>query len=172
MPSIRPKNNPLAASTLHNKPESQEVATAEKHSYSQILKSSALIGGSQVLTIAIAIVRTKAMAVLLDPAGFGLMSLYSSIVDLARNIAEMDINSSGVRQISEVVGSGETERIARTANVLRRIAVLLGLLGAGLLVLFSRQVSMLTFGSDQHTSSIALLSLAVMFGCVAEGRER
>ncbi len=39
--------------------------TAEKHTYGQILKSSALIGGSSVVNIAIGIVRTKAMAVLL-----------------------------------------------------------------------------------------------------------
>ena len=42
-------------------------------SYGQILKSSAWIGGSSVLTIGIGVVRTKAMAVMLGPAGFGLM---------------------------------------------------------------------------------------------------
>jgi antigen flippase len=151
-------------------PQTVDVATEEKHSYGQILKSSALIGGSQVLTIAIGIVRTKAMAVLLGPAGFGLMSLYSSIVDLTRSIAEMGINSSGVRQIAEAVGSGETERIARTATVLRRIAVLLGLLGAGFLIFFSSQVSTLTFGNDQHAGSVALLSFVVLFGCISGGQ--
>ncbi len=90
-----------------------------------------------MLTIAIGIVRTKAMALLLGPAGFGLMSLYSSISDLARSIGEMGINSSGVRQIADAVGSGDTDRIARTATILRRIAVVLGLFGASLLMLFS-----------------------------------
>ena len=73
MPSNSRNNNPLAASSLQEMPESAEVATAEKHTYGQILKSSALIGGSSVLTIAIGIVRTKATAVLLGPAGFGLL---------------------------------------------------------------------------------------------------
>ncbi len=165
-----PSNSSLAATSRQDMPQTEEVATSEKHSYGQILKSSALIGGSSMLTIVIGIIRTKAMAVLLGPAGFGLMSLYGSIVELTQSIAEMGINSSGVRQIAEAVGSGETERIARTATVLRRISVLLGLLGAGILILFSSQLSTLTFGSDQHASSVALLSLAVLFGCVSGGQ--
>ena len=83
--------------------------TAEEHTYGQILKSSALIGGSSVLNIGIGIVRTKAMAVLLGPAGFGLMGLYGSIADLAVSIAGMGVNSSGVRQIAEAAGFGRRQ---------------------------------------------------------------
>jgi PST family polysaccharide transporter len=151
-------------------PQKAEVATDENHTYGQILKSSALIGGSSVINIAIGIVRTKAMAMLLGPAGFGLMGVYGSIANLAQSIAGMGINSSGVRQIAEAVGSGETERIARTAVVLRRTSVFLGILGAVLLVAFSRQVSTLTFGDDQHAAAVALLSLAVFFSLVSAGQ--
>jgi hypothetical protein len=38
-----------------------------KHTYGQILKSSALIGGSSVLNVFFRVVRAKAMAVLLGP---------------------------------------------------------------------------------------------------------
>src|SRR4051794_27796016 len=54
----------------------EEAATANRHSYGQILKSSALIGLSTMVNLAIGIVRAKAMAVWLGPAGFGLMGLY------------------------------------------------------------------------------------------------
>ena len=165
-----PSNNTLAVSSPQNIPQTAEVATAEKHTYGQILKSSALIGGSSVLNIAIGIIRTKAMAVLLGPDGFGLMGVYGSIANLAQSIAGMGVNSSGVRQIAEVVGSGETERIARTAVVLRRTSVFLGILGAVLLVVFSRQISTVTFGDDQHTVAVALLSLAVFFSLVSGGQ--
>jgi len=140
------------------------------HSYGQILKSSALIGGSSVLKIGLGIVRTKAMAVLLEPAGFGLMGLYGSIADLAGSIAGMGINSSGVRQIAAAVGSGETARIAQTATVLRRTARVLGILGALLLVVFCRQVSLLTFGTYQRAGAVALLSLAVLFSSITGGQ--
>ena len=69
------------------------------------------------------------MALLLGPAGFGLMGLYLSIVDLAETIAGMGVNTAGVRQIAAAVGSGDKERIARTAKVFRRSSMALGLPG-------------------------------------------
>lgn len=147
-----------------------ELPAAEKHTYGQILKSLILIGGSSALNIGIAIARTKAMAVLLGPAGFGLMGLYGSIADLAVSIAGMGVNGSGVRQIAEAVGSGDAKRMARTVTVLRRTAVLLGIMGAGLLIGFPQKVSELTFGTDQHAGAVALLSLAVFFRLVAGGQ--
>ncbi|WP_433968440.1 O-antigen translocase [Tunturiibacter gelidiferens] len=139
-------------------------------SYHEILKSSALIGGSQVANIVIGIVRIKAMAMLLGPAGFGLFGLYGSIQNLTQSIAGMGINSSGVRQIAEAAGSDDKARIAQTAAVLRRTAIILGLLGAALLLAFSRQISQLTFGSTEHTAAVSLLSIAVFFGLVSGGQ--
>lgn len=151
-------------------PQTARSTIAEKHTYGQILKSTALIGGSTVVNIAIGIVRTKAMSLLLGPAGFGLMGVYGSISSLAQGVACMGINSSGVRQIAEAVGSGDTERVARTVVVLRRTSIFLGILGAVLLAVFSRQVSALTFGDDRHAAPVALLSLAVFCSVVAGGQ--
>ena len=145
-------------------------ATKGLSTYGQILRSSAIIGGSSALNLAINIVRTKAMAVMLGPAGFGLMGAFTTIADLARTLAEMGINNSGVRQIAESAGSGDSQRIARTVTVLRRTTVVLGLLGALLLAAFSRQVATLTFGSDEHWGAVALLSLAVFFRLVSDGQ--
>ncbi|MEO6817577.1 MAG: hypothetical protein ABI177_12845, partial [Edaphobacter sp.] len=64
-----------------------EVPPVERGTYGQILKSSALVGGSSVLNIIIGIVRTKIMALLLGPAGFGLLSVYGSIVTLTQTFA-------------------------------------------------------------------------------------
>lgn len=169
----------MPSSLCHNPPSSfpqeslpQPVAKSaeENHTYGQILKSSALVGGSSLLNIAIGILRTKAMAMLLGPAGFGLAGLYGSVADLSISVAGMGINSSGVRQIAEAVGSDDRERIALTTAVLRRSSIVLGLLGAALLVVFSRQVSRLTFGNDQHAAAISLLSIAVFFRLVSAGQ--
>lgn len=123
-----------------------------------------------MVNIGIGVVRTKVMALLLGPAGVGLLGLYSSIADLAQNLAGMGINSSGVRQIAEAAGSGESKRVAQTATVLRRTAVFLGLLGAALLLVLARQAARLTFGDDQHAGAVALLALAVGFGAISGGQ--
>jgi antigen flippase len=164
-----PDDEPLHA--ISQQPQSQPTAVAgTKGSYGQILKSSALVGGSSALNIAIGIVRTKAMAMLLGPAGFGLFGLYGSIANLTQSIAGMGINSSGVRQIAEAVGTGDKTRIAQTAAVLRRTSIVLGLLGAALLLVFSRQVSRLTFGETERAASVSLLSMTVFFSLVSAGQ--
>ena len=150
--------------------QTAESPASGSGTYGQILKASATIGGSSVLNIAIGMVRTKAMAVLLGPGGFGLFGLYGSIASLSQCIAGMGINSSGVRQIAHAVGSDDSEQIALTTTVLRRTSIVLGLLGAGMLVALSRQISTLTFGSEQHAAAISLLSIAVFSQLVSNGQ--
>lgn len=83
-------------SAIVNVPSASGATTdVPKTSYVQILKSSAWIGGSSVLTIGIGVVRTKAMALMLGPAGFGLMGLYNSIIDLALAAVSMGIANPG-----------------------------------------------------------------------------
>lgn len=151
-------------------PVTEGAADAKTQSYNQILKSSAVIGGSQLLTIAIGVVRIKAMAVMLGPSGVGLAGLYGSIADLTVSIAGMGLNSSGVRQIAEANGSNDRERMARTAAVLRRASILFGALGAVLLAVFSWQASTLTFGSNEQAGAVALLSIAVFCRVVSAGQ--
>src|SRR6516164_5249444 len=143
------------------------AAPAKNQTYAQILKSSAIVGGSTVVNVGIGIVRTKVMAMLLGPGGFGLFGLYGSIQNLTQSIAGMGINSSGVRQIAEAVGTGQRERIALTTAVLTKTSIVLGLLGGVLLLVFSRQVSSVTFGTPQRAAAVSLLSLAVFFSLLS-----
>ena len=168
MPRVISRDAPAAAAlTVGQAPYS---ASSPHNSYGQILKSSALIGGSSALNIALGILRTKAMALLLGPAGVGLLGLYGAISDLARTIAGMGINNSGVRQIAEASGTGDTRRVARTVTTLRRVALLLGIAGSLLLAACCLPVSKLSFGDHRHAGEIALLSLAVLFGAVSGGQ--
>jgi antigen flippase len=146
------------------------VTQSEGHSYRQILKSSALIGFASLLDIGFRVVRVKAMALWLGPAGVGLMGLYSSVADLTQSLAGMGVESSGVRQIAQAVGSQTPDRIALTVHLLRRACFVLGLAGAVLLAAFSGPVSTLTFGSDDHAGLVALLSLAVLFRLIYAGQ--
>ena len=149
---------------------SPELECGRSSSYGQILKASALVGGASVINIGFGIIRTKAMAMILGPAGLGLLGIYGSIADITLSVAGMGIQGSGVRQIAEAVGSKDEERIARTGTVLRRMAVLLGVFGAGFLVVFCQKISLFTFGSDRHAAAIALLSLVVFFRAVSGGQ--
>ena len=159
------------AAALESAPASTApAAEAGRGTHAQILKSSVLVGGSSVMEIVIGLVRVKATALMLGPSGFGLIGLYTSILNLAQNIAGMGIKNSGVRQIAAAVGSGDTERIALTSTVLRRVTVVLGLLGAVSLVVLSRPISRLTFNSDEYATPIAFLSLALLLSTLSDGQ--
>jgi antigen flippase len=142
----------------------------KKRSYDQILKSSALVGGSAAANIVIRIVRSKVMAILLGPEGVGLAGLYSSITDLAAVVAGMGVNSSGVREIAAAAASDNSAQIAKTTVVLRRVCFLLGLFGAVLLIAFSRQISVLSFGNTKYTAAICLLSVTIFLRLVSDGQ--
>jgi enterobacterial common antigen flippase len=167
-PSAAAEPKSPAATGVEGSPPA--AGTTDGHSYGQILRSSVLIGGSTAFNVVTGVVRTKAMALLLGPAGFGLMGLFTAIANLAQTIAGMGINSSGVRQIAAAVGSGDQALIARTAAVVRRASLVLGLSGAVALVALSGFVSRLTFATSEHAFAVALLSLAVLFKVVSDGQ--
>jgi PST family polysaccharide transporter len=163
-----PTDIPIPAASMIS--GATRIATKAKESYHEILKSSALVGGSQIANIAIGIARTKAMALLLGPAGLGLFGLYSSILSLTQNFAGLGINSSGVRQIAEAAATGDQARIAQTTAVLRRTSIALGVVGSALLLLVSRPVARLTFGSVDRAPAVAILSIAVFLSLVSAGQ--
>lgn len=142
---------------------------AARHSYRQILRSSTLVGGASLLQMLIGLARTKAFAVWLGPAGLGLMSVLGTVVDLARNLASLGLNPSGVRQIAEAAASGDAARVARTAQALRATAWVLGCVGGLALAAASPWVAQLTFGSTERATEIALLGAALWLRLVADG---
>jgi PST family polysaccharide transporter len=151
-------------------PQSAGEGSGSEKSYGQILKSSALVGGSSLLNVLIGMVRTKVMALLLGPAGFGLFGVFNSIATLAQALAGMGVNSSGVRQIAEAAGSGDARRIAETSQVLRRVSFVLGLLGALLMVALARPVAAITFGNGAHTAAVAGLAGVVLLMLISGGQ--
>jgi antigen flippase len=145
-------------------------AAARGRSYRHILKVSALIGGSAAFDMAVGVLRTKVFALLLGPAGYGLMGAYGLIVELSRSVAQLGINASGVRQIADAQAASDALRIARTVTVLRRVSLACALLGAAALVALAGPVSTLTFGDDAHRGAVALLAVAVFLSVLNAGQ--
>jgi len=142
----------------------------QSNSYGQILKSTTLLGGSQVLSIIISIVRTKVFAVLLGPSGIGLLGLYTATFSIINTLSGMGIGTSGVRQIAEAAGSGDEKRIASTIITLRRVALFLGIIGMVVTILFSREISNVTFGNAKQSIAIAVLSVTLLFSAISGGQ--
>jgi PST family polysaccharide transporter len=128
-----------------------------------MLKASLLVGGSQALVMFSNLVRSKVVAVLLGPAGVGLLGTYTVISELIWHLSGLGIKSSGVREIAHARGVDNGEGVAVAAVTLRRGTWVTGILGAGLLMVAAFPIGRYTFGSDDHTLQLVALAPAVLF---------
>lgn len=90
-----------------------------KSSYRSIFKATSLFGGVQVYQILIQIIKSKFVAVLLGPAGVGIMGLYQSGLQLIQQISSMGLAASAVRDVSEANGTNDIQKIAKTIRALQ-----------------------------------------------------
>jgi enterobacterial common antigen flippase len=136
-------------------------------SYKQILKSTGLVSGAQIIQIVLSVVKTKVVAIILGSTGMGISGMYQSIIDLVRNLTGLGIGVSGVRDIAEAKASGDPSRVSRSVGILYGWAFGTGLLGALAMILFCVPFSRLTFGSSEYALPIACLFSAVFLSSVS-----
>ncbi len=143
---------------------------ATDSSYGQILESSSIIGGAQVINLVIGLVRTKFVAVLIGPTGIGLLGIYLSINEMTAKIAGMGIQTSGVRDVAKFCGDGDENGVAKTITTLRRVCWFTGAVGMLLLCVLAPWISKFSFGSSDYSWAIAALGITILLSNVAGGQ--
>ncbi len=71
-----------------------------RSTYIRNIKSAGLFGGVQIINIIIGLIKTKFVAILLGTNGFGMFSIFNSIVRMSGDITGLGIQTSGVKKIS------------------------------------------------------------------------
>lgn len=99
-----------------------------------------------------------------------LFGMYTAVSALFSTIFGMGIETSGVRQVADANGKGDTIRIGLTVITLRRVMIVLGAAGAVCLLIFRAPISQLTFGDTTHTGALAILSLSIWLTAVSSGQ--
>jgi O-antigen/teichoic acid export membrane protein len=102
------------------------MTNPEGSSHKQIIKSTGIVGMSQVLTILIGIIRTKIIAVLLGPEGVGIVGMYQTTLTFIQSATGFGLGFSGVRDVAEASGTGDESRIATSIRILKRWAWITG----------------------------------------------
>lgn len=125
--------------------------------FARILRSSALMGGAQAVTLAMAFLRSKLIAVLIGPAGIGLMGVFNAFNANLATIAGWGLGTSAVRTVAGAAEGERDRKVAAVRGFGRRLAWA-GLLGV--LVLFI-PVGALTFKSQEYALELLLAGLAV-----------
>jgi PST family polysaccharide transporter len=126
-------------------------------SFARILRSSALMGGAQVIVLAAAFIRAKVIAMTFGASGVGLIGIFNAFSGNVSAFAGWGLGTSGVRLIA---AANEQEKPTKIAAV-RRMGCLLSLLGLVLALLTFWPVGIVTFESPQYAAEMALVALAV-----------
>jgi hypothetical protein len=137
--------------------------------YAHILKYMGVFGSVQGMTIGLGIIRNKLVAVLIGPAGVGIISLFNSAITLLTNTANMGLGVSGVRNVSEAYEAYDARRMATVVDMLRFCTLLAGLVGMALCLLLSMVLSKATFSDGEHMADFMLLSPVVALSCITVG---
>jgi antigen flippase len=125
--------------------------------FARILRSSALMGGAQVVVLAAAFIRAKVIAVIFGAAGIGLIGIFNAFIGNVSAFAGWGLGTSGVRLIA---GATEEEKPTKVAAV-RHMGWMLSWLGLVLALLIFWPVGLVTFNSAQYATEMAIVALAV-----------
>lgn len=148
----------------------RKLMAEQQSSYRQIMKATFLFGGGQVFTILISIIQYKFVAVLLGPAGIGIMGLLYSTLGLIASTTNFGLGTSAVRDISAATGTNNRHQIAQTITVIRKLVWITGILGSLTALLLSPWLSKATFGNKEYTFAFVLISITLLFSQLSSGQ--
>jgi len=144
--------------------------TEEQSSYRQIMKATSLFGGVQVFQIIIQVIKSKFVAVLLGPAGLGIMGLLTSSVDLIGRLTNFGLGTSAIKDIATANSTGNQTQIATTFTVISRLVWITGLLGAMITLIFAPWISQIAFGNREYTFAFIWISITLLFSQLSKGQ--
>ena len=121
------------------------------------------------MNILVGLIRNKLVAMILGPAGMGLISLFNSTINLLSNSTNLGISMSAVKNISEIYDSGKEEELCRIIRMIRSWCLLTALLGMLVCIVLSPLLSEWTFGWGNHTLHFVLLSPVVAIMAITGG---
>lgn len=130
--------------------------------YRDSFKASAILGGSQVISYILGILRTKSLAYLIGPSGIGLVGLYTSIINALGTVSGLGIGESAIREIAAARGSGDDLRLGVVAKVIRRTCLLSGIFGLVLCAALATPLSFQSFSNNDHSFPLAILGITVL----------
>ena len=134
---------------------------SQNDSYRQILRSTFIIGGASVINIVVGLLRIKVAAVLLGPAGVGLIGLLTSLTATAAAVAGLGFGNVGTRQIAEAVGQNDAAVLAAVRRALFWGTLILAFIGAAIFWSLRNVLAAHVLGDVALAGDVGWLALAV-----------
>lgn len=130
-------------------------------SYRRILKTTVLTGGASGANILIGLLRTKALALLLGPAGVGLVGLYNGLMNTATTLTGMGVGTVGTRQIAEANGKEDAHALAMVRTAMFWGVLVLAMAGALVVWVLREILAIEVLGGIEHAQTVGWIALGV-----------
>ena len=138
--------------------------------YGQVVKYLGLLGGAQGVSLFVNLLRNKVASKLLGAVGIGLIGLYSRTVQMFCDCTNLSLSYSAVRKLSDIYENSTNEDVVHYVKVTRSIALLTGIVGMLLFVMFSPLIMRYIADGNEYSSwYFVSLSPTVLFMAVSGG---
>jgi len=132
------------------------------------LRATAIVGVGSIITLALSVIAAKAYALLLGPAGVGLLALMQSLLNLGVMLASIGLSTTVIRAMARALAG---DRPLSSTRAVEQASNLLGLLGgtvaAGLLIAMREPIADAILGSPARSRDVVLLSGALLLTVAA-----
>lgn len=132
----------------------------------KILKALGIFGGMQGILILCSLVRVKLIALFIGSEGVGLFSIFNNTIDLYRELTQLNIQQSAIRDVAR---NNNSTYLSTIAHIVTRWSWILGVAGAFLLLISSPFLSRYCFGKPDYTIAFASLSVVIFMQAIQTG---
>lgn len=146
------------------------MSEQENSSHRQILRSSSIIGGASLVNILISLLRIKVVAVLLGPAGLGLVGILQNLMNAASTVSSLGVGNVGTRQIAEAAGREDQAGIDAARRALFWGTMILAGTGGGVFWLLRHQLAQWVLDDPSMASTVGWLAIGVALSVAASAQ--
>lgn len=139
----------------------QPASASTPSSYRTILRSSSIMGASSVLNVVFGVLKMKVAALLLGPAGVGLIGIYQNLLQTAAIVASLGVGTAGTRHIAAAQGQGDAVAVALTRRALFWGTLALAVLGGAVFALLGDWIAAHVLREPGLASEVRWLALGV-----------
>ncbi len=137
--------------------------------YGHILKYTGLLGGVQVFSVLMGMVRNKVAALFISIAGIGIADLFCKTVETVTQGAGMGLGLSSVRRLSRLYERGDEKGMELCVKVIRSWTLMAAILGGLLCLALAPALSLFSMGSYDFTTSYLWLSAMPVLSILLSG---
>jgi len=146
---------------------SLETQVDPAHRMKSIFRATAILSSSSLATILVSLASAKIVSVLLGPSGYGYLGLLQGLLGTGSLLVGMGVSTALVKEGAVALSREDQRSVSSHREAAGLLSLLLGGVGAVLLVLFRAPIGRWMLGQVQNNGAALLVGAALIFTLLA-----